>query len=37
MAVSTYRIWERKDMGIQLEKEKSRLLAGQILLIFQKN
>jgi hypothetical protein len=30
MAVSTYRIWERKDIGIQLKKEKRAVFAAQI-------
>jgi hypothetical protein len=37
MAVSTYRIWERKDMGIKVEKEKSGGKAPLNIRIFQKN
>jgi hypothetical protein len=36
MAVSTYRIWERKDMGNQLEKEKCGALTPQIWKYFKK-
>jgi hypothetical protein len=35
MAVSTYRIWERKDIGIQLKKEKRAVFYGSNKGIFQ--
>lgn len=35
MAVSTYRIWERKDIGIQLKKEKRAVFCGSNKGIFQ--
>ena len=35
MAVSTYRIWERKDMGNQVEKEKRAVFCGSNKRIFQ--
>ena len=35
MAVSTYRIWERKDIGIQLKKEKRAVFCGSNKRIFQ--
>jgi hypothetical protein len=37
MAVSTYRIWERKDMGNHAEKEKTGAVAPINMGIFQKN
>jgi len=36
MAVSTYRIWERKDICIHPKKEKSPERAGLKINIFQK-
>jgi hypothetical protein len=36
MAVSTYRIWERKDIGIRPKKEKDPAERDQFMKFFEK-